>query len=560
MKMRKYLLLILIVIILTPINGKAYKLTINEMEHGQLSIQGCDSHCYPLDSYDNISYRLLTIYTTPDSGYAVDKITLKYNDGEIIHGYENNYIDHFPMSNKDATLTVTFKKQETIDRIKTKSENITSNNGVCNVLKGNGKNLGDEIACGTEHFYVLKSNNDTLTLFAKHNLNVGSNIYKEKIKKSEDDSSSDYKYCSHLADQKNARNRNTGFYEQEGYCFYEVMNDNPDKIMQSMNHQSAHWDKDGNYLYPQAGDIYLNLNTNSIVDSSISYSDPSYYDFEIDLNNTDILGPILSNYKNTLNEYNVDVKDIDLLSLSEIEEIISKESNKKLPLQEWGDAVKEIPTSPGPGGGWVYNPYGEFGSITEYIPQKYNWVYGTTYWLSTAFRGENTYYGNYYMFIASLGKLCGSGFTYCASSTYVGTGVRPVVTISSKQLKYLIKTKTDGNGTIEVINDASGGEKIKFKTNSKKGYILKKLIITTDSGKTITFSKGNIINNNDGTITIDKNIFTMPFENITIEAKWEKEKILKNPETRNIILTTLLTIIASIIIGTYLYKKNESIT
>ena len=52
----------------------------------------------------------------------------------------------------------------------------------------------------------------------------------------------------------------------------------------------------------------------------------------------------------------------------------------------------------------------------------------------------------------------------------------------------------------------------------------------------------------------------MPFENITIEAKWEKEKILKNPETRNIILTTLLTIIASIIIGTYLYKKNESIT
>ena len=48
----------------------------------------------------------------------------------------------------------------------------------CNVVSGTGKNIGDEIACGTEHFYVMESNNGNVKMMAKYNLYVGANYNK----------------------------------------------------------------------------------------------------------------------------------------------------------------------------------------------------------------------------------------------------------------------------------------------------------------------------------------------------------------------------------------------
>ena len=52
------------------------------------------------------------------------------------------------------------------------------NNGaqLVNVVSGNGENTGDEVCIGEECFYVLSSDDSSVTLFAKYNLYVGYSI------------------------------------------------------------------------------------------------------------------------------------------------------------------------------------------------------------------------------------------------------------------------------------------------------------------------------------------------------------------------------------------------
>lgn len=53
---------------------------------------------------------------------------------------------------------------------------ITNAKEFCTIESGNGDNIGDEIKCGTETFYVVSSNKDEISLLAKYNLLVGDKI------------------------------------------------------------------------------------------------------------------------------------------------------------------------------------------------------------------------------------------------------------------------------------------------------------------------------------------------------------------------------------------------
>ena len=438
----------------------------------------------------------------------------------------------------------------------------------CSVISGTGKNLGDEIACGSEHFYVLENNNDKIRMLAKYNLYTGVTIYKEEIKKEENDERTDYEYCCSLAEERGGTIKSDGFYNTPGYCYYAKNID--DSVMkQNKDAKSAHWDENENYLYPQVGDVYLysgyptnGVYTNEDIEShtfdeSITYEDDAFKDFVIDYSKRTEITRKLSAYKDTFNSLNIDIEDIDLLSVHEIDDIIYSNTNKRLPLLEWGDSIREIQTSPGIGGSTRYNAMATFGSLKGYIPDEYRWLYSTTYWNKTVFLNSNTYMGRYYVFVAEEGKLCGAGFGYCAPETTLGCGIRPVITISN-ELQYLIKTETDGKGSIEVVENSLGGETIQFKVSMNKGYKLRSIVIKTDSGEKVEFSEGEITKNDDGTFSVDKNKFTMPFENVTIQAKFESENILKNPETGNKVLFIILILVASIGIGTLIYIKKES--
>ena len=509
----------------------------------------------------------------------------------------------------------------------------------CKVVSGNGKDIGSEIACGSEHFYIIDSNEDEIKMLAKYNLYTGVTIYKDKIEKEEGDTRSDSQYCSDLAASKGGTVKSDDFYNAPGYCFYtiknkkeyiinlelpyengetrsdeeicreyvqskngeyiqssmagnpmirkvscqyKITNDNYN-LLQNEEAKSAHWDMDLNYLYPQVGDVYMEhvgagAYYEMYYEDGISKNDSplqeesAFYDFNINLDhlsddivnyvidggNTKGITKPLFTYKYLLGQMGYTINNISLLSISELDEIINKISNKRLPLKEW-ELNYDVTQNQN-----RFNLEIQFGNLKPFIPNNYSWLYSTTYWNSTVFEEENTFYHTYFVFTAEQGKLCGAGFTTCAPETTLGCGIRPVITIPN-ELEYLINTETDGNGVIETIENSIGGEKIEFKVTSNKGYKLSKIIIKTDSGETLKFNEGEIIENEDGTVSIDKNRFTMPFENVTIEASWKKENAIKeviddilvNPKTGNVNIIPILILIGILFSVVFLFVNKK---
>ncbi|MBP5204212.1 hypothetical protein J6Z48_01040 [bacterium] len=466
----------------------------------------------------------------------------------------------------------------------------------CEVVSGDGKSLGSEIACGSEHFYVLDSNENSVRMLAKYNLYTGYIIDRVEIEREPGDSRTYYEYCNDLATERGvAFKMYTGllddsnyYIDTENYCYLEKKIET-DTVLQSEEAIGAHIDSEGNYLYPQIGDNYLRGDGSSytsgysedakVIDTSVTYdnSDLGFKDYVVDLSNNSVIGNELLAYKNSLESMNVEVSNIDLLSLSELDGIINRTTNKNLPLIEWGDNVKNLRAQFGlAGGSAMYNILGTFGNIRDYVLDQYSWLYSTTYWNKTIFKVvlnrtdvSNTYGTYYYVFTGSMGKICAAGFAFCIDTTQIGCGIRPVVTIPN-EIQYLIKTITDGNGTIDVVENSLGGEVISFRVNGNKGFKLSKLIITTDSGETVEFNEGETVENADGTISIDSSKFTMPFENVTIEARWLSEadelvpeevekKAESNPVTGDEVLRLLMlfwvSLSVSICIGTYVLKR-----
>ncbi|MBP5204209.1 hypothetical protein J6Z48_01025 [bacterium] len=462
----------------------------------------------------------------------------------------------------------------------------------CKVVSGDGKSIGSEIACGTEHFYIVDSTDEELRLLSKYNLYTGSSVFKEEIVKESTDTRTDEQYCQELAASKEGTLKTGGVYDVPGYCFVEI-EIQADEMKQRSDALSAHWDADENYLYPQVGDVYLKDGVEPIPTSPYAATDVSdfiensstkekydnfFYDYYITEGKN--VSSIINSYKNTLSANDFEVNDIDLLTLDDINTII-KSNDKSITYGEWYGYATTI--------GRVNN-FGEFVFLQDYLNDKQSFLYNTTYWIRSGYTSSSSYnvsnndYRNV-LFIDSKGGVCESGFAIsgtaviCGATVYsylttLGCGIRPVITIPN-ELMYLIKTKTDGNGTIEVIDNSLGGEVISFRINAKSGYNLTKLIITTDSGETVEFEEGEILGESDDIVSIDGNKFTMPFENVTIEASWKAEgedtveveteteteqKVVDNPQTDDKIIPYMLTLLLSLsgLCGALLlFKKKE---
>ena len=451
----------------------------------------------------------------------------------------------------------------------------------CKVVSGNGKDIGSEISCGDEHFYIVDSNKEEIKMLAKYNLNVGIIIHKEKIKKEANDTRSKEQYCMDLASSKGGFYKNDRFYSSNDHCFFETRIET-DRVLQSKEAISAHWDENDNYLYPQVGDVYYSYNELFYFNNYSSENNESYFildknientkfiDYNFDFNKLDDNSPIINydiagrpygvinalyHYKKELNNMNYDINTISLLSISELDEVVNKISNKRLPLNDWSNNYEIITQRQNNGYNTITNDKISFGSLKQYIPKEYNWLYSTSYWNRTIFLDDGSFLNKYFVFTSGLGKICGAGFPTCAPETAIGTGIRPVVTISSRELQYLIKTETNGNGTIDVIKNAVGNQSITFKAIPKTGYKLQSIIIKTDSGKEIEFKEEELTKDKDGNLTVSNNRFTMPYENVTIYASWG----IINPKTSSIAMKILLSIILIVYIGTFIYKKKRRV-
>ena len=104
--------------------------------------------------------------------------------------------------------------------------------------------------------------------------------------------------------------------------------------------------------------------------------------------------------------------------------------------------------------------------------------------------------------------------------------VNPILD-SNKTSSYSIDVQTNVNGSIEVVPSALENDIVTFRIIPKENYKLSTIKIITESGREISFTEEDLIVNEDGTISINK--FTMPAENVRIEAVFSFELI--NPKT-----------------------------
>lgn len=95
-------------------------------------------------------------------------------------------------------------------------------------------------------------------------------------------------------------------------------------------------------------------------------------------------------------------------------------------------------------------------------------------------------------------------------------------------LYYDIETKTDGNGSVEVVNTSKADEEINFVVTPEEGYVLGEVKVTDSAGNVVIFKD---------------NTFTMPSSDVLIEVKF----LPSNPDTYDIAFN--LIFVCSIILG-----------
>ena len=424
----------------------------------------------------------------------------------------------------------------------------------CKVISGNGKDPGSEIQCGTEQFYLVQNKNDKLKLLAKYNLMVG-----DKIDYFEFDTPqllSDPNYDC----MEEAQNRGYDPY----YVFPIVAdpNGNTNVIKGCRVYELIEYDRvlqderaigtklvDGKSVLPLYGITYMDpaWGYDALVEHEYYYND---YDRRGNLIVEDTkFEEYLDGYKSELERQGINVEKVSFSTLNTILDLLEEVSGNDIIVDlEYDPDATEWP-----------DYYTGKMDIKEFTGEKHKWIHGTTYWLGSGFYGDgvsapdgqNDYY------ISNEGLLCAIGRGECSYLAYpIGNGVRPLVTVNAENVLFKIQTITDGNGTIEVVDRAVGNDTIQFRVTSKKGYKLSSLIIHSDSGETVIFNEGSIVNNPDGTVSIDRNVFTMPFENVTIEARWS----ITNPYTsRGNLIYIAIGVLLTALAGVLYFMKQKSL-
>lgn len=403
----------------------------------------------------------------------------------------------------------------------------------CEVVNPSGKSIGSEVKCGNEYFYIIENNNNTIKMLAKYNLNIGYTYTRLFVNENED--------CSTLVPMGyNSDNYWSGTTkDNKMYCMYYKKID--EDVLQNSKAIGAHGNEKGEPEFPEVGVISFWGNT-AFTNLGETYSS-GYKDGELksDYDNMKLAYDSLQTYKNNLNDKGYEITNIDLISVKEINNFTKVVTGKDLPLKEWYESTPENISE--------YNSdyYYQLGDLKEYLSDDYSWLWSTTYWTKTVAAFDSSYA----YFVDTLGYICSGRECEMA----IGAGVRPVITVPKDKIKYNIKTKTDGNGTIEVVSTAFGGDSIQFKVSAKKGLKLAGLTVTSDNGEKVEFKEEDITVDASGIYSISTNKFTMPFDNVTIEARWSSV----NPKTGvNIILVSIsLLLVMSISLTLIITSKKK---
>ena len=417
----------------------------------------------------------------------------------------------------------------------------------CKVTSGTGNEIGDEITCGTESFYILDNSKNIIKTMSKYNLmtKVKCELYLFENSYTPD------QYGSIPGAYEEFMNAYGDKLVNEKYDYAYKLDDNGDvygvKICyldKTINDNTikqdekaiAYQEKDNELNFPFYGlsdGEFLKEEYRRIYDDyeDVHYGNKSnreyeeynhFIDFKMYYDSLE-----LNSYTEYLEDNGFEVGKIDLLSLNEFNDLIEKVSGEKLDLVELSNKEN-----------WIYRdntkfitPHYILKDLKDTIPEKYKWIYGTSYLLKTIYFYNNMDFYDQ-LFVLSTGDLCAYNINLCGGASYIA-GLRPVVTFSKDDIGYNIKTKTDNNGSIKVSEYALESESIIFEIVPNDGYSISKLVITDSKGNKIEY---------------DKNYkFVMPASDVLIEVEFS-DAVNPNTSTSFIQLGVVFICIISCIL------------
>lgn len=299
----------------------------------------------------------------------------------------------------------------------------------CKVVSGTGKELGDEIACGDEHFYVLEYKDGKIKMITKYNLFVGNKI--DRGSDYFDDESEAEKACLALLDT----------YDEKNVDMMAKFNPDGDpekffcRVFTPLEYDSVKQNELAKGLYPNGNmEVAYPIYGNIFLDAEVA---PDEFDENLDLvPDKSIFKEYFDGYKETLTKLGVTVLDMGFIKRSGVQDVIDKVGTEKVIIPTTGDfftsddplkLVWEEFTY------WDYLLLSYKVNIKEYLPEKYSWLYGTSYWTGSATKdtyGDKDHYSD--EFITTVGDYC--SFERGCEITNIGLGLRPVVTISESDV------------------------------------------------------------------------------------------------------------------------------
>ncbi len=260
----------------------------------------------------------------------------------------------------------------------------------CSIVSGNGRDIGSEIACGTEHFYVIGKDGNNLKMLSKYNLYVGSNFNKIKL-------DINNIYIRHEC-------RNGSCYYSTKYFFEGEEIDNyylwEDRILEKYGLDDIYdiWNFNGQFPTDQKSAIYDTVYGENYTIDGKTYSNTTYklYPYTsitenvsgfamqnklalgvtgekgnanypinavltlfphagglssyIDMNNLDNfengytnfkfrddtdVSYFLSAYYENLLDMGFEISNVDMINMKELRDLVSSVTNKNLPLSDW---------------------------------------------------------------------------------------------------------------------------------------------------------------------------------------------------------------------------------
>ncbi len=108
-------------------------------------------------------------------------------------------------------------------------------------------------------------------------------------------------------------------------------------------------------------------------------------------------------------------------------------------------------------------------------------------------------------------------------------------TLQKYYFSYPVEVKTDGNGTVEIVEESKVGSNVVFKVIPNEGYVVDTIKVTD--------SKGNVVELSDNT-------FVMPNYDVIVDVTFKKEVI--NPNTVSI---GIISFVIIALIGGFIFVK-----